>query len=303
MTASNWGLLVLTAALFGSSFSVLNIAVDEVSPLQLATARAIIAAAILTPFMVLSGRQMPKDLTNWMALTVLGVLLAVIPYFAIAWGQTRITASLAGILFATIPFFTAILAPMVSSEPAISGKQSLGLILAFAGVILAIGPGALLHLGAELQGALVTLMAAISYALGNLYARAKISLDPVILSVGQLLTGSIMLVALSSVLGGSFPHDVTTSALLAVFAAGSIATAFPVLLMFILVKRVGATRTSLLAFFIPAASMLIGVILLGERLSLLDVLGFALISGGALWFARSAPQPGPVINTMTQKKE
>lgn len=291
MSPKNWILLILTAALFGSSFPLINVAVADIPPMHLAAARVVVAAPVLLAFLYLTGRRLPRLGAMWLPLLGLGLLTAAIPYLAIAWGQSHISSSLGGILFATIPLFTVILAPVFSDETKLTGIQLLGILAAFVGVVLAIGPESLTEVGAKTAGAAVTLAAALSYALGNIYARTQTGLDPVLMAAGQLLTASLILVPLGVAVGPSATFSVGLPAILATLAVGVFSTAAPVLLMFTLVKRVGATRTSLLAFFIPIAAVLLGVVLLGERLTPMTVLGFAMITGGAILSSRVVRKP------------
>ena len=291
MSLTNWILLILTAALFGSSFSLVNVAVADIPPIHLAAARIVVAAPVVLVFLYLTGRRLPRLGASWLPLLGLGLLTAAIPYLAIAWGQSHISSSLGGILFATIPLFTVIFAPVFANETKLTGTQFLGVIAAFVGVVLAIGPETLTEVGEKTAGAAVTLAAALSYALGNVYARTLSALDPVLMAAGQLLTASLMLVPLAATAGPSITLEVGLSAILATLAVGIFSTAVPVLLMFTLVKRVGATRTSLLAFFIPIAAVLLGVVLLGERLTPMTLLGFVMIIVGAIWSSRVRPKP------------
>ena len=288
MSLTNWSLLILTAALFGSSFPMIGIAVAEVSPVLLAAARVLIATPFVMIFLRVTGRRLPPLGRGWIPLWILGVATAAIPYFAIAWGQTHITSSLGGILFATIPIFTALLAPLFVDETRLPFTGLLGILVAFAGVVLAIGPASLLGMGTQTLGAVVTLLAALSYALGNIFARSQVNLDPVVMAVGQLVTGSVILGVLALIFADmptELPGAVTIGATAFV---GFFSTAAPVLLMFIVIRRVGATRGSLLAFFIPVAAVILGVVILKETLPLTAILGFVMIIGGAIWTSRAS---------------
>ncbi|MEY1554351.1 DMT family transporter [Yoonia sp. R2331] len=286
MTSFNWILLVLTAALFGSSFPMIRFAVADIPPLQLAAARVIVAAPVVVFFLYKSGRRLPPIGRKWAPLFALGALTAAIPYFAIAWGQTHISSSLGGILFATIPLFTVLIAPVFTDDARVSASQGVGLFVAFAGVVFAIGPSNLTSIGAQLTGAVITLVAALSYAGGNIFARTRGDLDPVQMAAGQLTSAIIILVPLTAFTGGALTTVPGWPAIFATLAIGVISTAVPVLLMFTLVKRVGPTRASLLAFFIPVSAVLFGVTFLDETLGRVTILGFGLIIGGAIWSTR-----------------
>lgn len=282
MSAKHWALLLLTAALFGSSFLFIKIAVVEVPPLSLAAARVAIAAVFMVAVLLATGGRLPAPGRDWLPLFVLGGLTAALPYFAVAWGQTRISSSLGGILFATIPIFTMFIAPFIVKEERLTGAKLLGVSLAFVGVILAIGPQAFGGLTTQLAGAAVTLSAALSYALGNIYARLRRDLSPMVMATGQLVTGSVILVPLSLLLDQPVVLSLSAGVAASILAVALLSTALPVLLMFWLVRHAGATRASILAFFIPVAAVVLGASVLGEVIPAATFAGFAVIVVGAL---------------------
>jgi len=282
MSLKHWIILLTTAAMFGSSFMFINIAVVEIPPLTLAAARVGFAAIFMLVVLFARGQRLPSSLSEWWPLLVLGLFTAAIPYFAIAWGQTRITSSLGGILFATIPVFTIVVAPFVIQEERITGTKLLGAALGLTGVIMSVGIGPTQGLEDQLSGAFVTLIAAISYAVGNIYARTKSGISPMVMATGQLICGSLLLVPLSPLLEHPFQLAPSQSAIVSVLVIAVICTALPVLMMFWLVRNAGVSNTSNVAFFIPVAAVLLGAILLKEPISALSIAGFGFILVGAL---------------------
>ncbi len=280
MNLKYWIVLLTTASLFGASFLFIKIAVAEVDPLVLAALRVVGAAVFMAGILGVSGQRLPRFGRAWGPLIVLGVLTAAIPYFAIAWGQTRIPSSLRGILFATIPIFTLLVVPFVAAETRLGGLKILGVVLAFGGVILAVGPEALVS--GEFWGAAMTLLAALSYAMGNIYARLQTGITPLAMATGQLITGSLILVPLAALAGGPITFDFSASVWGSLTAVAVASTAVPVVLMFWLIRNVGATVASYLAFFIPVAAVILGALVLREPLGVTSLLGFGAILLGAL---------------------
>ncbi len=281
MTLAHWSVLLLTAALFGSSFFFIKISVASIPPLTLAAGRALLAALALALVVRVAGHRFPAFGRGWWPILVLGVLTAAIPYFAIAWGQTRIDSSLGGILFATIPVFSVLIAPLFLAEERLTTGRLAGAAVGLFGVVLAIGPDALVDLGDQLSGAAATIAAAFSYAAGTIYARLQRQLSPLVLTSGQLLTASALLVPVSLAAEAPWALAPPSPALLSLAVVALLNTAAPVLLMFWLVRRAGASNTSLLAFFMPVAAILLGVVFLGEPLEWTAMLGFAVILLGA----------------------
>ena len=281
MTFSHLSVLLLTATLFGSSFFLIKISVGTIPPVTLAAGRTLLAALGLFAVLRLSGQSFPVFGRAWLPIIVLGVLTAAFPYVAIAWGQLHIASSLGGILFATIPVFSVLIAPMFLAEERLTFARIAGALVGLAGVVIAIGTDALIDLGRQALGATVTIGAALSYATGTIYARLQSHYSPLVLAAGQLLIASVLLIPISLVLEAPWSLAPTNAALLSLSVVALLNTAAPALLMFWLVRHAGASNASLLAFFMPVAAILLGVVALNEPLTWSIIIGFGLILVGA----------------------
>jgi len=282
MTLRHWPVLLLTAALFGSSFLFINIAVKEIPPLSLAAGRALLAVPIGLLMLRAIGLRLPRLGRAWLPLIVLGIFTAAIPYAAIAWGQRHIESGLAGILFGTIPVFSVVLTPLLARDERFSSGRILGALIGFAGVVLVIGPKALGGLDGQLLGAGVTLGAALAYALGAIYARTKPDIHPAQMTAGQLVVASIVLSAGALAFDTPWQLEPSLAALGAVAWTAVLSTALPVILLFWLIRNVGATNASIATFFMPVVAVALGALLLGEQLPWQAFAGLGLILLGAL---------------------
>lgn len=282
MSAKHWAILLLTATLFGSSFLFLNIAVAVIPPLTLSALRVGIAAVFMGGVLLATGNRLPALGRQWGPLLVLGILTAAIPYFAIAWGQTRISSSLGGILFATIPIFTIVIVPFVTRDTELNLSRIIGVAIAFAGVLAAVGPSVSGGLAEQLAGALVTLLAAFCYAIGNIYARRQTGISPLVMTAGQLIMGSVILVPLAVGFDPAISLQMSPLIWACVLAVAIASTAAPVLLMFWLVRNAGPANTSNLAFFIPIAAVVLGTFVMQDAIAGSTWIGFAMILLGAL---------------------
>ncbi len=291
MTLRHWIMILLTAALFGSSFMFIKIALADIPPLTIATARALIAAIIIGGYAWASGVRLPRLGRDWLVLVVIGFLTAAIPYGAIAVGQTRIDSSLGGILFATIPLFTVFMAPIFLTEEQFTTWRVVGALTGLAGVAVVMGPQAIAGLQAQVLGAALTLGAAASYAAGSIYTRSNPQVAPQVMAIGQLIVATPVLATLSIGFEAPWTLHPSPTSLWALIALGGISTAGPVMLFFRLVHEVGATRTSLLTFFIPVFALILGTGLLGETPGLNAYAGLALIFTGAVMVSRRQTPP------------
>ncbi len=280
MTPRHWAMILLTAACFGSSFFFIKIAVGDIPPLAIAAGRAGIAALVVGAVAWARGAR-PPPRRDWPALAAIATLTAIVPYSAIAFGQTRIDSALGGILFATIPLFTVLVAPLFLPEEPFTRKRLAGAAIGLAGVAAILGPQAISGLQGQMLGAAATLLAAASYAAGGILARRSARLSPMVMAAGQLAIAAPVLIALSLTLEkpGNLPAPAALAALIAV---ALISTALPVLLFFRLLREIGAARASVMTFFMPVFAVLLGTLLLNESPGRTAFAGLVLIFAGAV---------------------
>lgn len=290
MTLRQWSLIVLTAALFGSSFFFIKVAVADLPPMTIAAGRAFVAALVIGAVATRLGVGMPPPGPAWRPLAVVGLLTAIIPYAFIAAGQTRIDSSLGAILFASIPLFSVFLSWAFLPDESLTPERVAGALIGLGGVVAVIGTPLLAGLTDQLAGACATLIAAASYAAGAVYARRQIRWPPLVMAAGQVIVAAPVLILIAAISDAPWSLDPLPASLIALVAVGVVSTAIPVILFFRLVREIGATRTSILTFFIPVLAVIPGTLILGERPSAFAYAGLALILTGAILISRE-PKP------------
>jgi drug/metabolite transporter (DMT)-like permease len=289
MTPTDWSLLLAAALLLGSTFLFLNIAVAEISPLTAAAARTLIAAPLCWALMRAFGVHMPRTGQEWIALFWLGLLTAAIPFGTIAWGQQHIESGLAGILFGTMPIMSVVLAPLFLAEETFTRRRLAGALVGLAGVVLVIGPSVLANAGDQVLGIAITFLAPLSHTLGAIYARRHPHLAPPAMATGQMIFGAAILTPLAFLAEAPFSLTPSMGAIGAILVTGVACTAAAMSLYFVVVRRIGVTRSSLMPLFMPVVAVLLGAAVLGERLPVEAFFGLALILAGALAVVGRAP--------------
>jgi drug/metabolite transporter (DMT)-like permease len=171
MGAIEWLLLITLSLLWGGTFFLSEVALDEVRPFTLVLGRVGFAAIVLLAVVHASGHRMPRRWVAWGPFLAMGALNNLIPFSLIVWGQTEITGGLASILIAATPLFTVLLAHFLTRDERITPCRLAGLALGIAGVVVMIGPAALRGLGVHLLAQIAVLGAALSYAFAGIYGR------------------------------------------------------------------------------------------------------------------------------------
>jgi len=278
---SYWILLLSLAAIWGASYLFIKVAVRDLEPSVLMCARALIAAALLLPYITwkLGGRAAAEQLRGaWREVIVLGAINAAIPFTLVAWGETHIDSSVAGIAQATVPLFSVLVGLWLLPHEPISTERWAGIALGIVGVGVLVG---LDPTGGwwAVAGTLAVVLSSLSYASAGIYGQLRVATVPgPVLAAGSMLVGGVLLLPFALVqLPPQAPGWKATASLLALAVLG---TAFAQLVLFRLLATAGARRTSLVTFLMPVFALAYGATLLGEPITTAAVLGLVLILGG-----------------------
>jgi len=292
----DYALLVALGAVWGSSFLLIKLAVATIPPITVATGRIAIGALVLAVIVAARRQLWPRERRTWLLLAFMGLVGNVVPFSLINWGEVHIDSGLAAILMSTVPLATILLAPaFVRDEPITAGKL-VGVALGMAGVVVLIGPGALIGAHGELLGQIAVTAAALCYAVNGLVARRLPRMPVEVISAGTLLCATVA--GLPFCLAVDRPWEIAPSglSLAALIGLGIVNTAGGYLLLFKLVVRAGAGFASLNNFLVPLFGVMWGVLLLAERPSPQALLGLLLIFAGLaavrLWPRRAAATGG-----------
>lgn len=276
-------ILLIVAALWGASFLFIRIAAPVLGPVVLIDVRMALAGLALVLFGV-GMRRRPSLHGRSREWLIVGALWA-LPFTLIAFAEVRLTASLAAILNATTPLFSALVGALWLGDR-LDSRRTIGLGLGFLGVLIVVGWSPLELSPPVLVAAGASLLAAGVYALAGVYGarnfRGVPSLD---LATGQQLAGALVLLPLLPLSAGR-GEPAGGAVVLAVLALALVCTAAAFVLFFRLVAELGPTTALTITFLVPAFGMLWGSLFLGERVSwslagglAVVLVGVALVTG------------------------
>ena len=188
--------LTLLALLWGSSFLWIAIALRGFSPVQIVLIRLALGALVLVAIVYLRGLRLPSSGTVWLHLTVAALFANAIPYTLFAIGEQHVSSSVAGVLNATTPLWTLVIAFATGHERRISAPKLAGFIVGLAGTLVIFSPW---ETGSQIAslGGLACLGAAASYGVSYVYMDrflARRGIPPLVLSAGQLTAATVLLV-------------------------------------------------------------------------------------------------------------
>jgi len=284
MNAREWGLLALLSLLWGGSYLFVGVGVKEIPPLTLVTLRVGLAAAMLWAGAPILGIALPRGAKAIAALAVLGFGNNAIPFALITWGQTHLASGLASILIAATPLFTVLAAHVLTAEEKLSGLKLFGTLAGIAGVAWLIGPDLLTGSAANNAWAeLAVLAAALSYALSAIFARrmGSLGLKPIDIAAGQSTAATLILTPFALLIDQPWTLPLPSGAAIAsVLGIAALSTALAYVVYFRILAGAGATNVLLVTLLTPVTAVLLGALILGERLLTRQFLGFGLIAIG-----------------------
>ena len=185
------------------------------------------------------------------------------------WGEHRISSGMTSILFATFPLWVAIISSLMMPNEKITFNKILGVLLGFSGVVTIFSNDvqfdgnstAILGMGAVvLSAAIQGFSAVLIKKYGHDISPFVVSFVPMSISAIILLVGSVLIEDFSNV-------QFTGMAIFSIFFLAIFGTIITFVSYFWLLKRVEVVLLSLTAFVTPLIAVLLGVIILNEKIS------------------------------------
>jgi drug/metabolite transporter (DMT)-like permease len=273
-------MLVGVSLAWGLTWPALKIALDEIPPFSMRVGTCAIGASALFGLALLQRRPLQiRGATARIHLVIAGCLNVAIFSVATAFAQLATTTSRVAVLAYTMPIWAALFARPVLGER-LDPMRGFSLLLCMAGLTVLLYP----LLGSnDVIGLALALVTAVTWAAGTVYLKwARIEADPMALAAWQV-TVAFIATAVGLLLVEGSPHlwPAPPRSLLALIFAGLAGSAIAYLLWFEVVRRLPAMTASLGVLGSPVVGVIASVLVLGERPTLADVIGFTLILAAA----------------------
>jgi drug/metabolite transporter (DMT)-like permease len=283
-----WVLFSLLSAFWGASYMFIKIGLDDGLPAPaIVFWRTALAAAVLLPVGLRLGAF--RDIRSRLGpISVLALVQVAAPFLLITFGERHISSSLAGILVATAPIFTFLLAFAIDSEERAGGVGLVGVVVGIVGVVLLLGVDTS-GSTAALVGGLMVVLASLGYALGAYYLKRRLrDVQPVGLVAATMAASALMTAPFAAL---DLPaHAPGAGSIAAVSALGVVGTGISFVIFYDLIAGIGPAKASLVAYVAPGFAVVYGVLLLDEKFTLATAAGLVLIIGGS-WLAAQGRLP------------
>lgn len=287
--------LLLVAVIWGVNFGIVKFALADFSPLSFTVARFALASLFLVAVM-LAGREPfsleRRDIGRVIRLGFIGITMYNLLFM---YGLKHTSASNSALFISTSPIFAA-LALAIFQNRKITPAVVAGLLISAIGVVLIVegGPGGIEFSGDAAFGDLLTLCAAVFWALYTVLARPLVEkYAPVKITAYSMAAGTLLLLPIGAAdlareSWTAIPAEAWAAFGFSTFISGGIAFT----LWYQGVRRIGVTRTAVYHYLVPFVAVVFAALFLGEDIFLLQILGGALILLGVYAVQRKTGKVG-----------
>ncbi|MCS5732149.1 DMT family transporter [Herbiconiux daphne] len=283
--------LFLFAALgiaWGIPYLFIKVAVGELEPAMVVLARAGLAAVLLLP-VAFFRREVGRVLRRWKPLLAYTIAEIILPWYFLSSAEQRIPSSTAGLLLATVPLAGVAVAFVLGRPEKLSALNWLGLGAGLVGVGILVGFDLA---GSDLIGVAEMAVVVVGYAVGPaILARWMSDLPGVgVVSLSLAITAVVYLPFV--LLTGAWPTAWPSASVIgSIVVLAVVCSALAFVLMLALVGEIGPVKATTITYVNPAVAIIAGALVLGERVTVWTIVGFAVVLAGSYLVTRKRRAP------------
>ena len=288
MSRRGWVLFLLTGLLWGIPYLFIKVAVDPdngFSPAIVVCLRTAIGAAILIPWAI-RQKTLGSAIRGIKYVLPYAFLEMIGPWILIGTAEQKISSGLAGLLVASVPIWATIFASIRGDKTVWHHKRLFGLVLGFIGLIAVVGIESIKG-GADPLSIAMVLLASIGYAYAVMFVQSGLpGVSGVAINAVAMAITSIFYLPVTVV---QWPnHHISASAIQAVIGLGVLSTGVAFAIFFTLISIIDVARASLVTYLNTAFAVVLGVLILGEPLTIGIILGLPLVLIGSYFASRKS---------------
>ena len=290
MKSNSFLQLLLLGALWGAAFMFMRVAVPEFGAFAMAAVRVSLACVIMLALVL--ALRLPLHLrARWKTYLAVGAVNTTIPFIAYSFAAQHVPAGYSAIANSTTPVWGALIAWLWFKEP-LGVARWLGIVCAFAGVLVLVGLQPVTLTPMVLAGIVAAVAAASMYATASFLIKRYLTGDSGFAGAAGMVWGAMVWLVVPGIYFAP-PLMPSAKAWGAILALSVFCTAAGYGLFFHLIKTIGPQRASSVAFLFPAFAALWGWLILSEPITLNMIAGMAFVLvGTGLVTMGASPQTG-----------
>lgn len=268
--------------IWGTTWAAIRVGLQGIPPLTGVALRFTIAGALLLALLPVFRVRLEASRRAWLVWGSNAVFTFSLAYSILYWAEQWVPSGLAAVLFASFPLLVALLAHFILPGERLTWASGIGVLIGFAGVAVIYSEDFRSLLGPQVAfAATVMLLCPVSAAIGSVLVKKWGS------GIHPLSTAAVPMLLTGAILGpiawwAESDRSVTFNgpSTLALLYLALVGSALPFTLYFWLLKRLPATRISLINYAVPVVAVIVGSLVLDEPVTFRVLLGAALVIAG-----------------------
>ncbi|HEX9628522.1 MAG TPA: EamA family transporter [Pyrinomonadaceae bacterium] len=290
---------LILCGIWGSTWLFIKLGLADLPPLTFAGIRFVFASLILSLLILARGVRWPRSRSEWILIAISGALQFSLNYGLVFWGEQYISSGLAAVLQSTFPAFGFLIAHLYLPHERMTTGKVIGVLLGVFGVAVIFSDQLSIAGSMALLGSVALVLSAVFGSYSNVLVKAYgQKIDPQVLAAGQMVCGFPPLLALGiATEGNPFRFHWTLMAVLSLGYLVVVGSVIAFALYYWLVRNMDVTNTMLIALVTPVVAVVLGMLVLHEKLNWrLFAGGACIISGIGLIVLRKRRRTGSTGN-------
>ncbi|WP_152662459.1 DMT family transporter [Devosia soli] len=281
MTLRDWALVTLVGCLFGSSFLLIAIVLEEVNPLTIAAGRSLVAALACWCLLLVARKPLPRDRLIMLKLSALGLFSYALPFVLMPISQRYVSTGIIAIINLLLPIATLAVSHVWPGGQRATLTRAIGATIGLVGAIILALPAMTGGQDGELVGIVLCVCGTLIFAVSFNITRSFAGIDPQIIMTFAM-TGAALGAIPAALLIDGVPEVSSVSTWWAWIALGLFPTALNFQIMYWMLPRVGPTNFATNTYISPIIALFLGWAILGEALLPIQALGMVIVVAGLL---------------------
>lgn len=268
---------LILCGIWGSTWLFIKLGLADLPPLTFAGLRFVLASLILSAMILARGVRWPRSRHDWLLIAIVGFLQFTLNYGLVFWGEQHISSGLAAVLQSTFPAFGLVIAHLYLPYEQMTLTKVISVLMGVLGVAIIFSDQLSIAGHMALFGSVALVASAFFGSYSNVLVKAYgAQIDPQVLAAGQMIFGFPPLLVLGiATEGNPFRFHWTMMAVVSLAYLVVVGSVIAFALYYWLVRHMDVTKTMLIALVTPVVAVVLGMIVLHEKLN------WRLFAGGA----------------------
>jgi drug/metabolite transporter (DMT)-like permease len=260
---------LILCGIWGSTWLFIKLGLADLPPFTFAGIRFLLASLILTGLALARRARWPRTASQWGLIAIVGLLQFTLNYGLVFWGEQHISSGLAAVLQSTFPAFGLVIAHLYLPGERMSAAKVTGVLLGVFGVVVIFSDQVSIAGHMALLGSIALVLSAFFGSYSNVLVKAyRRQGDTMVFAAMQMIFGFVPLLLIGIVTEGNpFHYHWTGMAVISLMYLVIVGSVIAFALYYWLVQNMDVTKTMLIALVTPVVAVLLGMIVLHERLN------------------------------------